>query len=256
MKVTVLGSGTSQGIPVIGCHCKVCQSNDTKDKRFRSSIMVEIDNKRIIIDTGPDFRSQILRANVDFIRAILITHEHKDHLAGLDDVRAFNYYQDKKELGIDVFASERTTKTIKNDFAYAFTEHKYPGVPEIKLHLVDDNPFYIDDIEIIPIPIMHYKLRIYGYRIGEFAYITDGSYIPEESMKLLKGTKTIIINALRKEPHPAHFCLSEALKIIKDLNVESAYLTHIGHQMGLYKEVSKELPANVALAYDTQEIYV
>lgn len=251
MRLTILGSGTSQGIPVIACECAVCSSTNPHDKRLRSSVSLEVEGKRIIIDAGPDFRYQMLREKVKDVRAILLTHGHKDHIGGLDDVRAFNWINSK---AMDVYCDQNTYDTVYRDFGYAFAEHRYPGVPEIALHLVDYEPFQIDGIKIIPIPVMHHKLPVLGYRIGDFAYITDANYIPEESMRLLEGVEVLVLNALRKEKHISHFTLDEALEIIERLHVREAYLTHIGHQMGLIDEVKAELPSHVRFAYDQQKI--
>ena len=248
MKLTILGSGTSQGIPVIACNCPVCRSTDTHDKRLRSSAMLEIGGKRLVIDAGPDFRYQMLRSDVTDIRAILLTHAHKDHIGGLDDVRAFNWV---KQGSVEVYGNEETREGVYKDFSYAFADFRYPGVPEIDYRVLDGSPFYIDDIRIVPVPVLHYKMTVLGFRIGNFAYITDAKTIPESSMKLLKGVEYLVINALRKETHLSHFNLEEALAVIGQLAPRQAYLTHIGHQMGFASEVAKELPENVKLAYDT-----
>lgn len=251
MKLSILGSGTSQGIPVIACGCDVCTSKDPKDKRLRSSVMIEMGGKRLIIDAGPDFRYQMLRADVKDIRAILLTHEHKDHIGGLDDVRAFNWV---KKSAIDIYGNHRTLEVVRKDFAYAFSEYRYPGVPEFQLHEVAEAPFHVDDIEIIPIPVVHYKLPVLGFRIGKFAYITDTNCIPEASVKKLEGVEYLVINALRKETHLSHFTLREAIDVAEKLNVKHAWLTHVGHQMGKYADVSLELPPNVSLAFDGMEM--
>lgn len=248
MKLTILGSGTSQGIPVIACNCEVCKSTDKHDKRLRCSAMLEVKGKQLVFDAGPDFRYQMLRADVKDIRAILLTHGHKDHVGGLDDVRAFNWV---KKGGVDVYGNEGTREVVYKDFSYAFAAFRYPGVPEINYHVVDKAPFFIDDIKIVPIPVLHYKMWILGFRIGNFAYITDAKTIPDESMKLLEGVDYLVVNALRKEDHISHFTLSEALALVEYLKPKQAWLTHIGHQMGLASEVSKELPKRVELAYDT-----
>ncbi len=253
MKLTILGSGTSQGIPVIACECPVCRSTDTHDKRLRCSAMLEIGGQNIVIDAGPDFRYQMLRAGVKDLRAILLTHDHKDHIGGLDDVRAFNWV---KKGPVDVYANLKTKDVVYKDYSYAFSEKKYPGVPDIHLHLVKEDSFYVDNIEFIPIPVMHYQLPVLGYRTGNFAYITDANYISEASMKKLAGVEYLVINALRKEAHLSHFTLSQALEVAKKLGVKHAWLTHIGHQMGLAAEVSEELPSNVSLAYDMLQVEI
>ncbi|MGL5681804.1 MAG: MBL fold metallo-hydrolase [Marinifilaceae bacterium] len=253
MELTILGSGTSQGIPVIACGCEVCSSTDTHDKRLRSSALLEINGQNIVIDAGPDFRYQMLREKVLNLRAILLTHGHKDHIGGLDDVRAFNWVNKRP---MDIYCEHYGYQSVYNDYGYAFAQERYPGVPEMNLHLVDKEPFKIDDIVVTPIPVMHHKLPILGYRINNFAYITDTNYIPEASMKLLEGVEVLVLNALRQEKHISHFTLSEALEVIEKLNVRRAFLTHIGHQMGLSRETSKELPANVSFAFDGQKIEI
>lgn len=247
MKVTILGSGTSQGVPVIACDCEVCRSTDKLDKRLRCSAMIEIGNRKIVIDAGPDFRYQMLRAEVKDVRALLLTHEHKDHIGGLDDIRAFNWVKRGK---VDVYSNRRTVEAVKRDYAYAFEEVRYPGVPDMDLHVVGEDPFYIDEVEVVPVTVMHYRLPVTAFRVGDFAYITDANYIPEEGMRKLEGVECLVINALRKEKHLSHFSLEEALEVIERLGVKRAFLTHVGHQMGLAREVERTLPANVRLAYD------
>ena len=247
MKVTILGSGTSQGVPVIACDCEVCRSTDKRDKRLRCSAMIEIGDRKIVIDAGPDFRYQMLRAGVKDVRALLLTHEHKDHIGGLDYIRAFNWVKQGK---VDVYSNRRTVEAVKRDYAYAFEEVRYPGVPDMDLHVVGEDPFYIDEVEVVPLTVMHYKLPVTAFRIGGFAYITDANYIPEEGMRKLEGVECLVIDALRRERHLSHFSLEEALEVIRRLGVKRAFLTHVGHQMGLTREVERTLPANVRLAYD------
>lgn len=247
MKVTILGSGTSQGVPVIACDCEVCRSTDKRDKRLRCSAMIEIGDRKIVIDAGPDFRYQMLRAGVKDVRALLLTHEHKDHIGGLDDIRAFNWVKQGK---VDVYSNRRTVEAVKRDYAYAFEEVRYPGVPDMDLHVVGEDPFYIDEVEVVPLTVMHYKLPVTAFRIGGFAYITDANYIPEEGMRKLEGVECLVIDALRRERHLSHFSLEESLEVIRRLGVKRAFLTHVGHQMGLTREVERTLPANVRLAYD------
>ena len=246
-KVTFLGTGTSQGIPMIACGCHVCQSNDVKDKRLRVSIHVEIGGKSIIIDTGPDFRQQVLRAGIKRLDAVLYTHEHKDHTAGMDDVRGFNFHQ---QSTIPLYARPQVIEQLKREFSYAFGENKYPGVPEIDVYTLDGEPFAVQGIDIQPIFVKHYYLDVLGFRFGDFAYVTDANSIAPEEQDKLRGLDVLVINALRKTSHISHFTLAEALALIADLKPKRAFITHISHQMGLHQEVEKELPPNVSLAYD------
>ncbi|MFT6167265.1 MAG: phosphoribosyl 1,2-cyclic phosphate phosphodiesterase [Vicingaceae bacterium] len=248
MKITVLGSGTSQGVPVIGCDCPVCQSTDKKDYRRRCSILVENENSTIVIDTGPDFREQMLRANVKKLDAVVFTHEHKDHVAGLDDVRAFNFMNNGKEM--EVYATKRVQTALKREFEYIFAANTYPGVPKIHLNNIGEEAFKAGGFLLEPINVMHYKLPVKCFRIGDFAYVTDANYINDSEKKKLKGVKYLIINALRREKHLSHFNLAEALELIQEINPKQAYLTHISHLMGKHSETEKELPSNVRIAYD------
>ena len=247
MKITFLGTGTSQGIPVIACECKTCLSSDTHDKRLRTSLLIEEDRSIILIDAGPDFRQQMLRENVKKLDSVILTHEHRDHISGMDDVRAFNYIS---QDAIDIYAEERVQAAIKNEYSYVFSEISYPGIPKMRLHSIPDQSFDVAGIHIIPIRVYHYRLPVYGFRIGNLAYITDANFIPDDSMKRLSGVKYLIINALRKEKHISHFSLSEAINIIKEISPERAFITHISHQMGNYFDVQKELPPGISLAYD------
>jgi len=251
MRLRFLGSGTSQGIPVIGCKCDVCISTNSKDKRLRSSVIIENGDDIFNIDAGPDFRQQLLRENICKLDAILITHGHKDHIAGLDDVRAFNYLQRKP---MAIWADETATQSIKREFSYAFAENKYPGLPSFDLNLINTHNIIIGNTTIIPIPLLHHKLEVKAFRIGDLTYITDANYISDESFEIIKGSKTIIINALRKEKHLSHFNLEEALEVIKKVNPDRAYITHISHLMGTHDDIAKELPANVHFAYDGLKI--
>jgi phosphoribosyl 1,2-cyclic phosphate phosphodiesterase len=247
VKVTFLGTGTSQGIPVIACNCSVCTSEDAKDKRLRSSVLVEDNETTIVIDSGPDFRQQMLRANVRKIDGLVFTHEHKDHIAGMDDIRGFNYVHNEK---VNVYATLRVQEALRREFHYVFADLKYPGVPEVEMHTVDENEFRIKNLKIKPIEVLHYRLPVNGYRIGDFTYISDANVIPAKTFELIKGSKVLVINALRKEPHISHFSLSEALEIIDRINPERAFLTHISHQLGINHQVNAELPSNVQCAYD------
>lgn len=247
MKITFLGTGTSQGVPVIACECDVCKSNDEKDKRLRSSVLVNINNTNILIDSGPDFRQQMLRENVKKLDAIIITHEHKDHLAGLDDVRAFNFVSKKPT---EVYGEKRVLEAIKQDFAYAFAEIRYPGIPKINLNEITEKEFYVNDVKITPIRLMHYKLPILGFRIGEFTYITDANFIDDENIAKIKGSKIFVVNALRKEKHISHFCLNEAVELAKKINAPKTYFTHISHMMGFHKKEQDKLPKNMYFAFD------
>jgi phosphoribosyl 1,2-cyclic phosphate phosphodiesterase len=239
LKITLLGTGTSSGVPMIGCSCKVCTSTDKKDKRLRSSILVESATTKFVIDTTPDFRYQL--------DAVLFTHPHKDHIAGLDDVRAFNFFQQKP---MELYANSLTEEAIKREFAYAFSDKKYPGTPELNINTIDDNSFYIGDIFIQPILVWHLKMPVLGFRMGNFTYITDANRIDEDELQKIKGTKILVLNALRKEPHISHYNLAEAVALSQQLKVSQTYFTHLSHQMGLHEEVSIALPKGVFLGWD------
>ncbi len=247
MQITFLGTGTSQGVPIIACPCAVCQSTDSKDKRLRTSILIEEKGKVFVIDTGPDFRQQMLRENVKQMDAVVFTHEHKDHTGGFDDIRAFNYIQQKE---MDVYASHRVQQAIRRDYAYIFSDFKYPGIPEIKLHSLENKLTNIEGVDFMPIEVMHYKLPVFAFRINDFTYITDANYISEEEKEKIKGSKVIVINSLRREPHISHYTFDEAIKLMEELKPEKAYFTHISHQLGLHADVEKELPDFISLAYD------
>ncbi|WP_395784822.1 MBL fold metallo-hydrolase [Aquirufa sp.] len=245
--VRFLGTGTSQGIPMIACSCEVCRSTDPCDQRLRVSMHIETEGKSFIIDTGPDFRQQILRAGIQRVDAVLYTHEHKDHTAGMDDIRGFNYAQ---KSSIPLYAQAPVIEQLKREFAYAFAEDKYPGVPEIEVHEIENRPFTIAGVSIIPILVKHYYLDVLGFRFGDFTYITDANFISDEELEKVKGSQVLVINALRKTTHISHFTLEEALEVIEKIKPKKAYITHISHMMGLHAEVEKELPPHVHLAFD------
>ena len=247
MKVTFLGTGTSQGIPVIACNCEVCLSDYKKDKRLRVSVLIEHLDKTIVIDTGPDFRQQMLRENVQQLDAVLFTHEHKDHIAGLDDVRAFNF---KQQCDMDVYATKQVQESLKREFYYAFDEFKYPGVPELKLHTIADDEFNVGAVKILPINVNHYKLPVKAFRVENFTYITDANFIDEIELEKIKGSEIVVLNALRKEKHLSHFNLQEAISLLEKIKPKKAYLTHISHLMGKHQDVSNELPDFIEIAYD------
>jgi phosphoribosyl 1,2-cyclic phosphate phosphodiesterase len=248
LEIVFLGTGTSQGVPVITCQCDVCVSNNPKDKRLRSSVLLRIGGKNIAIDAGPDFRQQMLREDVQVLDAILLTHEHKDHVGGLDDIRAYNY---RLKRPMEIYGEKRTLDIIKSsEFSYVFAKNKYPGIPEMNLKYIDENPFKIGDIEIIPVRGLHHRLPVLGFRIENFTYITDMNFIPVEEKNKMKDSEILVINALRKESHISHFTLEQALEIIQEIKPKQAFLTHISHSMGLHDEIEKELPHNVHLAHD------
>ena len=251
LKITFLGTGTSTGIPMIACDCAVCASVDKKDKRLRSSIMVESENTRIVIDTTPDFRYQMLRENVKHLDAVLFTHPHKDHIAGLDDVRAFNFFQ---EQPMQVYANQMTIDALMREFAYAFADKKYPGVPSLDLNTIILESFNIGDIEIAPIEVWHMKMPVFGFRFGDFTYITDANRIENDEKEKIKGSKVLVVNALRKEKHISHYNLEQAIELVLELEVPKAYFTHISHQLGKHAEIEKRLPGGIHLSYDGLKI--
>jgi len=247
IKVTFLGTGTSIGVPVITCDCPVCTSTDPRDKRLRTSIMIEADGFTFVVDCGPDFRIQMLRENVNNLHGVIFTHEHRDHIAGLDDVRAFNYVLNKK---IDIYGTRRVMDAIQTEFPYIFSESRYFGAPQLTIHCIEDKPFTISGIEFTPIQALHEKLPVTGFRIGDFTYITDASYISEEELNKVRGSRVIVLNALRNSKHVSHFSVPEAVAILKDLGPEAAYLTHLSHFVGLHQEVNERLPGFIQLGYD------
>ncbi|MDR2407435.1 MAG: MBL fold metallo-hydrolase [Bacteroidales bacterium] len=252
MKIIFLGTGTSHGVPVIACSCAVCQSKDTHDKRLRSSIFISHKGQQFVIDAGPDFRQQMLQENIKHLDFILLTHEHRDHIAGLDDVRAFNYVQNK---AMDIYADKFTCNAITRAFYYAFNRNRYPGIPALNLHDVGDLPFTINDITIIPVKVMHCRLPILGFRIENMAYITDASYIEAKELNKLKNLDVLIINALQIGKHYSHFNLEEAVLVAEYLQAKQTYFTHISHYIS-YEKYNKCLPQNISLAYDRLTIEI
>jgi phosphoribosyl 1,2-cyclic phosphate phosphodiesterase len=238
---------------MIGCDCEVCTSPDKKDRRLRSSILVESDTTSIVVDTTPDFRYQMLRANVKKLDAILFTHPHKDHIAGLDDVRAFNFFQQRP---MEVYTNSLTEESIKREFAYAFSDKKYPGIPDINLNTIDDSPFYVGDIPVVPILVWHLKMPVLAFRFGKFTYITDANRIEAQEMEKIRGSDAMVLNALRHKPHISHYTLDEAIAMVRELGIPRAYFTHISHQLGKQAEINATMPSGMELAWDGQEVFV
>lgn len=246
LTITFLGTGTSQGIPVIACDCAVCTSLNPKDKRLRSSVLLQIGDRNIVIDTGPDFRYQMLRNRVTHLDAILFTHSHKDHVAGLDDVRAFN----RQQGAIDLYGTAEVHEALKREFYYAFSPKKYPGVPLLNLHEISSEPFSLFGIPIIPIEVMHYLMPVLGFRIGDFTYITDAKTVMDAEIEKIKRTKILVLNALQREPHISHLTLDEAIALAERIGAEQTYFTHISHRLGRHEDVQRLLPKGIFLAYD------
>jgi phosphoribosyl 1,2-cyclic phosphate phosphodiesterase len=247
LKITFLGSGTSSGVPMIACECDVCTSPDKKDKRLRVSILIETARTQMVVDTTPDFRYQMLRAKVKNLDAVLFTHPHKDHIAGLDDVRAFNFFLGRT---MPLYANQMTIDALMREFAYAFADKKYPGVPDLELNSITEEPFSIGDIPVLPIQVWHMKMPVYGYRFGNFTYITDANRIEDAEKDKIRGSEILVVNALRKEKHISHYTLDEAIALVKELEIPRAYFTHISHQLGRHEEIEKDLPDGMRLAYD------
>jgi phosphoribosyl 1,2-cyclic phosphate phosphodiesterase len=247
LRVIFLGTGTSQGVPVIGCGCDACRSDDPHDNRLRSSILIQNDTSTIVIDTGPDFRQQMLREKITGLDAVIYTHEHRDHVAGLDDIRSFNFLQKRS---MDLYGEKRVLQSIRISFPYVFAENKYPGVPNVILHEITTDPFMLENIRFIPIRLVHANIPVLGFRINDFAYLVDANFISSLEKEKLKGVKQVVIGALRKEKHHSHFTLDEAGKLFLELGAKEGYVTHISHQMGVEKDFKTLLPDGMIPAYD------
>jgi len=251
LRITFLGTGTSGGVPMIACGCYVCTSTNEKDKRLRSSILLQSNLTSLIVDTTPDFRTQMLRENVKKLDAVIFTHPHKDHIAGLDDIKAYNFFQHKP---MEIYANELTQEALRREYYYIFTKEKYPGIPDVNMHTIINEPFLVGDIPVIPILVYHLKMPVFGFRFGDFTYITDANRIDNAEKEKIKGSKILVINALRKKEHISHFNLQQAIDLVEELNIPKAYFTHISHQLGLHDEINKELPPNINLAWDGLKI--
>jgi len=247
LRITFLGTGTSQGIPVIACKCPVCLSGDVNDKRLRTSVFIEVDGVNIVIDTGPDFRQQMLSNKVEKLDAVVFTHSHKDHVAGLDDVRAFNFIYN---MDMPIYGEQNVLEALKREFHYAFEGIKHLGVPRLILNEIKNETFFIKGVKVIPIRAFHYKLPVFGFRINDFTYITDANYIEDAEFEKIKNSKVLVLNALRKNKHISHFTLEEAISVFKRSQSKKGYFTHISHLMGMHKDVNEELPDDISLASD------
>ena len=246
-RLTFLGTGTSQGVPMIGCCCEVCKSTDPRDKRLRASVLVEHEGQKILVDAGPDFRYQMLRAGICSLDAILLTHNHKDHTGGLDDIRAFNYHEKK---ATQIYCEKYVEDSLRQEYSYAFAEVKYPGAPEWNVHIIDEKPFSIHGVEIIPIRGKHFKLPVLGYRFGNIAYCTDMNHISEEEYSKLQGLDHFIINCVRRGRHISHYSLEQAVEVATKVGAKHSWLTHLSHQLPCYEELVKELPEGILPAFD------
>lgn len=253
MIITLLGTGTSSGVPLIGCECDVCRSVDFRDKRLRSSIHIAVDGRSFVVDTGPDFRQQMLRLDLKQLDAVLFTHEHKDHTAGLDEVRAFNF---RSGRDMPIYARSTVLNQLEREFSYIFSEHKYPGIPQIRVHEIQNEPFDVEGVRVIPIEVLHHKLPVFGFRIGDFTYLTDLNYIEEEELRKVYGTKVLVLDALQRQPHISHFTLDQAVDLANRIGADQTYFTHISHRLGLHREVENELPMHIRLGYDGLRIRV
>ena len=253
MLITLLGTGTSSGVPLIGCSCEVCRSVDFRDKRLRSSVHIAVDGRSFVIDTGPDFRQQVLRLDLQQLDAVLFTHEHKDHTAGLDEVRAYNF---KSGQDMPVYGRPTVLAQLQREFSYIFADTKYPGTPHIRLHEIRNEPFDVQGIRVIPVEVMHHKLPVYGYRIHNFTYLTDLNSIAEEELEKVWGTEVLVLDALQRQAHISHFTLDQAVELAQRIGASQTYFTHISHKLGLHHEVEKELPHNIRLGYDGLQIRI
>jgi phosphoribosyl 1,2-cyclic phosphate phosphodiesterase len=253
LKITFLGTGTSSGVPMIACDCEVCTSTDKKDKRLRSSILVQSKTTTLVVDTTPDFRYQMLRAGVKNLDAVIFTHPHKDHIAGLDDIRAFNFFTDRP---MDIYANTMTEAAIRREFAYIFSEQKYPGLPRVNMNTISTEPFMVGDIPIIPIVVYHLKMPVLGFRFGSFTYITDANEVTSGEKEKIAGSKVLVVNALRNQKHVSHFTLDEARSLIDELEIPTGYFTHMSHQLGKHAVINKSLPSNRQLAWDGLELLI
>ena len=253
MIITFLGTGTSQGVPVIACDCPVCQSIDFRDKRTRTSVHIKTKKASVIIDSGPDFRHQVLRERIPQLDALVFTHEHKDHTAGLDDIRSFNF---KQKIDMPIYGRQHVINQLKREFAYIFEELQYPGVPKVDTRIIDSEPFDIHGETLTPIEVFHHKLPVLGFRVQDFTYITDANAIPDQEKPKIEGSKVLVLNALQKEPHISHFNLDQAVEVVADLKPQQAYFTHISHKLGMHRDIEDILPKNVALAYDGLKIEI
>ncbi len=251
MRITFLGTGTSQGVPLIGCQCLVCRSSDPRDKRLRTSILVETEGKTLVVDIGPDFRQQMLREEVHTLDAVILSHEHKDHLAGLDEIRAYNFLMQKV---MPVYATPRVQEAIRREYQYIFQSPEYPGIPRVDLRTIGNDPFEAENVQVIPIEVMHHQLPVLGFRFGNFTYITDANYISPAEKEKIRGSEVLVLNALRREPHISHFTLQQAIDLAGELNAGTTYFTHISHQMGLHADVEEELGASMRIAFDGLKI--
>lgn len=251
MVITLLGTGTSSGIPLIGCRCDVCRSLDYRDKRLRVSVYVETQGKCFVIDTGPDFRQQMLREDITQLDAVIFTHQHKDHTAGLDDVRAFNFLQNKD---MPVYGRLQVLEQLKREFEYVFADYRYPGIPRLQLHEITNTPFDVLGVTFTPIDVLHHRLPVFGFRIGNFAYLTDVNHIPEAELAKLQNLDVLVLGALQRETHISHFNLQQAIDTVTILKPKVTYFTHLSHKMGRHAEVEKELPAHIRLGFDWLKI--